>query len=105
MAAARAETAERHVMPHGRPSNVDKNVSPNWKPVAALEGRKSRITWSDRVWYWLVSLGGLAIIAVGVAIMAYLGLAKIGGTLIGVGFVVFVLGAPGQAARNGYRGH
>jgi hypothetical protein len=44
----------------------DRNVSPNWKPVARLEGRKRGMLWSDRIWHWLVSLGGLALIAVGV---------------------------------------
>jgi hypothetical protein len=84
-------------------SNLDKNVPPDWKPVAALEQRKTGITWSDRIWYWLVSLGGLAMIGAGVAVMAYVHSGKVGGLLIGIGFVVFALGSPSQAARNGYR--
>jgi hypothetical protein len=86
-----------------RPSKYDKGVSPNWKPVAGLEQGPSRISWSDRLWYWLVSIGGMAIVALGVAIMVFLGLAKIGGALIRMGFVVFVLGSPSRAVRNGYR--
>ena len=61
------------------------------------------MAWSDRIWYWLVSLGGLAMIGVGIAVMTYLHLGKLGGWLIGIGFVVFVLGSPNQAAPNGYR--
>ena len=59
--------------------------------------------WSDRVWHWLVSLGGLCIAACGVAVLAYLRLGRWGGLLIGVGFVVFVLGFPSEAQRKGYR--
>jgi hypothetical protein len=86
-----------------RHPTVDKNVPPNCKPVAGLEQRMAGMHWSDRVWYWLVSLGGLALAAAGVAVIAYLGRPRWGGILIGVGFVIFILGSPSQAARNGYR--
>ncbi len=82
---------------------VDRHVSPNWKPVESLRRRGTGLAWSDRVWYWLVSLGGLAMIGAGVAVIGYFRLAKLGGWLIGIGFVVFILGSPSQAARNGYR--
>ena len=60
--------------------------------------------WSDRLWHWLVSLGGLAVTAGGVAWVAFLPVGKrLGVLLICVGFVVFVLGFPSQAQRNGYR--
>ncbi len=59
---------------------------------------------SDRIWHWLVSLGGLAIIGAGVAWMAFIPYPKkLGILLIAVGFVVFALGFPSQAQRNGYR--
>jgi hypothetical protein len=61
------------------------------------------LAWSDRIWYWLISLAGLAIAGVGVAVMAYLHRGRLGGGLVGIGFVVFILGSPSQAARNGYR--
>lgn len=90
-------------MPQKKGCNLDQNVSPQWKPVTLLEERKPGMAWSDRIWYWLVSLGGLAIAGAGVAVIAYLHFARTGGWLVGVGFVVFVLGSPSLAARNGYR--
>ena len=89
-------------MPEQR-SNLDRNVSQSWKPVAGLEIRKPGIGVSDRIWYWLVSLGGIALAAVGIALVAYTGMGKWGGLLIGVGLVVFALSPPTQAARKGYR--
>jgi hypothetical protein len=84
--------------------NFDKKVSPNWKPPAGLADRKPGMMWSDRIWYWLVALSGIGIIGVGVAAFFFLHLGRIGGWLIGIGFVVFVFGLfPSQAARNGYR--
>lgn len=83
--------------------HLDKNVSPNWRPPAGLNDRKPGMMWSDRIWHWLVSLGGLCIVALGVAVMAYLRLGKWGGLLVGVGLVTFILGFPSQAQRNGYR--
>lgn len=91
------------MVPPDQRTKFDKNVSPNWKPVAALEERKSAIHWSDRIWYWLVSLGGLAIMAVGGAMMWYLDLFKTGAWIMGLGFVVFaIFGTPSSSARNGY---
>jgi hypothetical protein len=84
-------------------ANHDKNVSPNWKPVAGLKGRKPKMDWSDRIFYWLISLAGLAIVGVGVAVLAIVHWGRLGGCLIGVGFVIFLFGSPGQAVRNGYR--
>ena len=81
----------------------DPKVLPNWKPVEGLADRKPGLAWSDRIWHWLVSLGGLCLIAAGVAVIAYLHLARWGGGLVGIGFVVLFLGTPSQAARNGYR--
>ena len=81
----------------------DQKVPPNWKPVETLAQRKCGMDWSDRFWYWLLSLAGLGMIAAGVAIAAYLHFAKISGLLIASGLVVFFLGSPSQAARNGYR--
>lgn len=82
---------------------LDKNVSPNWKPPAGLASRKPGMLWSDRIWHLLVSLGGLCVVALGVVLVAYLHLGRWGGWLIGIGFVVFILGFPSQAQRNGYR--
>src|SRR3954453_1738173 len=93
----------RSVMPPEQRHHLDKNVSPNWKPPAGLADRKPGMLWSDRIYHWLVSLGGLCIVPCGVAVMAYLRLGRIGGAIVGVGFVVFILGFPSQAQRNGYR--
>jgi len=82
---------------------LDKNVSPNWRPPAGLGDRKAGMLWSDRIWHWLVSLGGLCIMGAGVAMMAFMHLGRWGGLVAGVGFIVFVLGFPSQAQRNGYR--
>jgi hypothetical protein len=90
-------------MSPGQRHPLDKNVSPNWKPPAGLAQRKSGMAWSDRLWHWLVSLGGLCIVACGVAVMAYLRRGRIGGILIAVGFGVFVVGFPSEAQRRGYR--
>jgi hypothetical protein len=89
--------------PAGPRHPLDKNVPPNWRPPAGLADRKPRMPWSDRIWHWLVSLEGLCIVGCGVALMAYLHLGRWGGLLIGVGFVLFLLGFPNQAQRNGYR--
>ena len=79
-------------------------MSPNWRPPAGLAERKPGMPWSDRLWHWLVSLGGLALVAGGVACVAFSPVGKrLGFVLIAVGFVVFVLGFPSQAQRNGYR--
>jgi hypothetical protein len=59
--------------------------------------------WSDRVWHWLISLGGLAIAGAGVAVMALVHRGRFGGWLVGIGLVVFIAGFPSQAQRNGYR--
>ena len=90
-------------MSDGSRHRLDKNVSPNWRAPAGLAERKAGMLWSDRLWHWLVSLGGLCIVAVGVAIMAYLHLGKWGGFVVGIGTVTFFLGFPSQAQRNGYR--
>jgi hypothetical protein len=82
---------------------LDKNVSPNWKPPTGLGDRKPGMHWSDRLWHLMVSLGGICIAICGGAGIAYFRLGRLGGLLIGVGFVVFLLGFPSQAQRNGYR--
>ena len=87
-----------------RGGHLDRNVSPNWRPPAGLAGRKPGMPWSDRLWHWLVSLGGLALVGGGVAWVAFVPVGKRMGVLaIAFGFVVFVLGFPSQAQRNGYR--
>ena len=91
-------------MPPEQRHHLDKNVSPNWRPPAGLADRKPGMPWSDRLWHWLVSLGGLAIVAGGVAWVAFVPVAKrLGVLLIAVGFAAFILGFPSQAQRNGYR--
>ena len=86
-----------------RRRQLDKNVSPDWRPVAGLEERKAGMAWSDRVWHWLVSLAGLCVIGVGVAVMAFTHRGHAGGWVVGVGFAIFLAGFPSQAQRNGYR--
>jgi len=91
-------------MPPEPRHNLDKNVPPNWRPPAGLADRKSGMPWSDRLWHWLVSLGGLAIVAAGVTWAAFVPMGKrLGILLIAVGVVIFALGFPSQAQRNGYR--
>ena len=83
--------------------HLDKNVSQNWRPPAGLADRKQGMLWSDRIWHWLVSLGGLCLIAAGVVVMAYLHLGRWGGALIAAGIIIFVLGFPSEAQKKGYR--
>ena len=82
---------------------LDKNVARNWKPVERLEGRKAGLSWSDRFWYWVLSLFGLAVAGFGVVVCAYLHRGRGGGLLVGVGLILFIFGSPSQARRNGYR--
>jgi hypothetical protein len=90
-------------MGHGERTKFDANVSPNWKSPA-VQARKAGMPLSDKIWHWLVSLGGLAVIALGVAWMAFIPyFKKIGVLLIAGGIAVFFLGFPSQAERNGYR--
>jgi hypothetical protein len=84
-------------MPSGKRHPLDKNVSPNWKPPAGLAERKPEMAWSDRLWHWLVSISGLGISGCGAAGIASLGLGRIGGFIVGIGFVVFLLGFPSRA--------
>jgi hypothetical protein len=60
------------------------------------------MAFSDRLWHWLVSLGGLAVAGVGVCVVAS-GAVRPGAWVVGEGTVIFVLGFPSQAQRNGYR--
>lgn len=59
---------------------------------------------SDRLRHWVVSLGGLVIIAGGIAWIAYAPYAKRLG-IFGIvgGLVVFFIGFPNEAQRKGYR--
>lgn len=81
----------------------DKNVSPNWRPPAGLADRKPGMMWSDRIWHWLISIGGVCLVVLGVIVMPYLRIGRAGGLLVGVGIAMFVFGFPSQAQRNGYR--
>jgi hypothetical protein len=81
-------------------SRLDKNVPPNWKPVAGLENRPSRMMFSDRLWYWLLALAGIALAAAGIAVCSF-GFRR-GLYLIVAGIAIFAIG-PTQAARKGYR--
>jgi hypothetical protein len=83
-------------------SHLDKNVSSKWRPVSGLQERPARMAWGDRIFYWLLSLAGLGITAVGIAICWFLHRGGFGGMIIGVGIGVFAIG-PSQAARKGYR--
>src|SRR3954453_13456056 len=94
----------RSVMPPEQRHHLDKNVSPNWRPPAGLADRKPGMPWSDRLWHWLVSLGGLIVLGCGVAWVAYAPYFKRLGILpIVAGLVVFFLGLPSEAQRKGYR--
>ena len=61
------------------------------------------MTFSDRLWHWLISLGGLAVTGFGLIVMKVLHSGKLGGIFVGVGIVIFFVGFPSQAQRNGYR--
>jgi hypothetical protein len=84
------------------PGGLDKNVAPNWKPVETLDKRRPGMMFSDRVFYWLISLGGIALAAAGVGVI-WLTHHRIGLLLIAFGIAVFIFGGPSQSARNGYR--
>src|SRR5215208_5075754 len=83
-------------------SHLDKNVSSNWRPVSGLPKHPGRMAFSDRLFYWLLSLAGLSITAVGILVCAMLHRGALGGSIIGVGIGIFAIG-PSQAARKGYR--
>ena len=87
---------------HSLVPHLDKNVSTNWRPVVGLDTRPSRLMFSDRLWYWLLSLAGVGITVVGIAICWSLHRGGLGGMIIGFGVGVFAIG-PSQAARKGYR--
>ena len=82
-------------------THLDKNVPANWRPVPGLQNRSSRMDFSDRLFYWLVSLGGIALAIAGIGV-CWLGFGKWGGWMIGMGIAIFAIG-PSQAARKGYR--
>jgi hypothetical protein len=90
-------------MPQQKRHTLDKNVAANWEPVRGLEHRRAGMTFSDRLWHWLVSLAGMAVAGFGVVVMAVLHFGRIGGVFVGVGIAIFFLGFPSQAQRNGYR--
>jgi hypothetical protein len=90
-------------MPSDRRHPLDKNVSADWQPVEGLQRRKGGMTFSDRLWHWLISLGGLAVTGFGLIVMKVLHSGKLGGIFVGVGIVIFFVGFPTQAQRNGYR--
>lgn len=81
----------------------NKNVSPNWKPVTALEARKPGMHWTDWIFHALVCVGGLGVMVIGVLAVAYVGLGRIGGLTCAAGFVMFALGFPSEAQLRGYR--
>ena len=85
---------------HSLVPHLDKNVSANWRPVVGLDTRPSRMMFSDRLWYWLLSLAGVGITVVGIAIRSF-GFIR-GLYLIVAGIAIFAIG-PTQAARKGYR--
>ena len=90
-----------------RHPKLDGNVSKNWEPVATLEKRPKKMPFSDRLYFWLLALGGLAMIAAGAALFWF----RIGarfGVRIGIylmvgGLIMFALSTPSMARRNGYR--
>ena len=83
-------------------TKFDKNVSPNWRPVQNLAKQPTGMTFSVRLRYWLISLAGLLLVALGVAAMALSHRGRSGGALVGFGLIVFMLGTPSRAVRNGY---
>jgi hypothetical protein len=90
-------------MPSDPRHPLDKNVAADWQPVEGLPRRKGGMTFSDRLWHWLISLGGLAVAGFGVVVMWIVHWGKLGGIFVGVGIVIFFVGFPSQAQRNGYR--
>lgn len=82
---------------------LDKHVSKNWRPPTSPAGQKPGMLFSDRLWHWLVALGGISVAAGGLAVCAFAHLGKVGGLLIGAGLAIFILAGPSQAQRNGYR--
>jgi hypothetical protein len=83
-------------------SHLDNKVSSNWRSVSALKERPAKMALGDRIFYWLLSLAGLGITVVGIAICWFLHRGGLGGMIIGVGIGIFAIG-PSQAARKGYR--
>lgn len=78
-------------------SAADKKASPNWR------NRQAGMSFSDRIYYWLVTLGGVALIALGIGVCWLLRSGRLGSLIIGIGFALFIFGGPDQSARNGYR--
>ncbi len=77
-----------------------------WRPVAGLTGRPSRMAFSDRLFYWFVYLGALALIAGGVCAVwftPYHLLNRVGLLMISGGVALFVFGGPSASAEKGYR--
>jgi hypothetical protein len=59
---------------------------------------------SDRIYWWLVAMGSLALVAAGVAVFWYSPVGKKwGAALIGVGICLFAFGGPDDATKKGYK--
>jgi Flp pilus assembly protein TadB len=91
-------------MPQQPRHPLDKNVSSTWKAPAGNPDQKPGMLWSDRIWHWLVSLGGVCIVGVGVLWLAFVPyIRRFGAVVIAVGLAIFILGFPSEAQRKGYR--
>lgn len=79
-------------------------IPPGWQPPPEAEQRPPRMDLSDRLHFWLITVGGLALMAFGVFLMWLLRFTSVGGVFVGLGFFLFAFcGSPSQASRNGYR--
>ncbi len=85
---------------------ADRPAPKPWRPVAGLENRPSRMAFSDRLFFWFVYLGALALAAAGVCIIGFMPYQfgwKIGAVMIGLGVGLFAFGGPSASQEKGYR--
>ena len=98
-----AAFAAAAALPDGAPTRPSPKP---WRPVAGLAERPSRMAFSDRLFYWFVYLGALALIAGGVCAVwftPYHLLNRVGLLMIAGGVALFIFGGPDASAGKGYR--
>ena len=88
------------------PAANDRPAPKPWRPVSGLDERPSRMAFSDRLFFWFVYLGALAMIAGGVCYIAFSPLPfgrRYALALIGLGVGLFAFGGPSASQEKGYR--